>query len=105
MPLPEYRVERFHIDLPDGSTDLFRVICPRCSRSFWVEPGPWRLIVPVMGRSEDPPAWPVGRTCPYAVCGKVSAIPEDLQVRQGQQALATGDKPRRVVRRKKSRTR
>ena len=91
--LPNYEVERFHIDEPGGSYDMYQVRCPRsgCGAPFWV-PLSWRALREVEGASGLPPARVYGRPCPH--CSRAAAIPPELR-------LAPATKPRRVVRRKK----
>lgn len=99
--LPEYNVSRFHLDDDTGSYDMFKVVCPRkgCGGEFWVRPS-WALLQPVLGREDDPPAYPVGRNCPH--CSRVSAIPEGLRrqapvrnvVRRRNVKIAAGACPR-----------
>jgi hypothetical protein len=96
--LPPYEVQRFHIQDPSGSYDMLEIRCPRkgCpAPRFWVGLG-WRVIRPVDGASDKPPAHPVGRTCP--ACGKASAIPPEWRTYEAE-IVAT--RRRLVVRRKK----
>lgn len=93
--LPTFEVERFHIDEPEGSYDMYQVRCSRCGAVSWFTLL-WALIQPVLGREDDPPAHPVGRPCPY--CSKVSTIPEELRII----ASPNNPRPRRIVRRRRS---
>lgn len=100
MPLPFFKVERFHIDLPTGSMDMLKVTCPRdkgsgslaCGKSHWVEPGPWRLCRKIEGQ-DGVIGHTHGRSCPY--CFRASSVPVELRILEGQQELDTGDKPRK----------
>ena len=95
--LPEFEVERFHIDEPAGSYDMLQVRCPRCRAEFWVRLT-WRVLRPVMGASDKPPAYPFGRNCPE--CCRAAAIPEQWRVVE--EEAAPKSKTRRVVRRRRS---
>lgn len=77
--LPIFGVERLEVDAEDGSTTMLIVNCERkdCGGTFWV-PLRWGTIHPVVGRSEDPPARPTGRPCPF--CAKASHIPEEFRI-------------------------
>lgn len=77
--LPDFAVEEYNIDDEDGSRSMLKVVCPHCSREFWVS-RVWLTIYPVMGRTDDPPAYPFGRPCPYGGCYKTAAIPEGLRI-------------------------
>lgn len=100
--LPEFVVTRFHIQEPAGSYDMLQVKCPRsgCHAEFWVKPT-WGIIRPVTGVEGEPPALPVGRNCPH--CSRVSAIPKPFRIKWGPHRT-TNPKPRRVVRRRRSKS-
>lgn len=97
--LPEFEAKLFHIDEPAGAYDMLEVRCPRkgCGEEFWVK-RVWGQLREVSGRSDMPPAVPVGRNCPH--CGRVSAIPTEYRLAPPSQ-LPINDR-RRVVKRKKS---
>lgn len=76
--LPDYLVERFHMDDENGSYDMLKVECPRCDGEFWVTPGRWLTLFAVKGREGEQLALVFGRSCPY--CFKTSAVPEDLRI-------------------------
>lgn len=92
MTLPVFEVERVEV-LLDGQFSMLVVTCPRsgCRGEFWVgfKWGALRLVEGANGQM----AMPYGRNCPH--CCAVSAIPEEYRI-------APPDRPRRVVRRKKS---
>lgn len=92
--LPDFEVTRFHIDELEGSYDMLEVRCPRCRFRFWVGLA-WRVLRPVEGASDKPPAYPFGRPCPG--CCATSAIPEEWR------EFPINPKPRRrIVRRRRS---
>jgi hypothetical protein len=63
VQIPEYKVERFHINESEGSYDMLQVTCPRsgCGLDFWVR---------LMWRRSSP-----YRTRPCPHCFKVSRVP------------------------------
>lgn len=73
--LPTFTVERFNIDAPDGSYDMYEVKCGRkeCGLKFWVLLV-WTKPLRSRGRDDDPPARIKTRPCPY--CFKVSKLPK-----------------------------
>jgi hypothetical protein len=95
--LPQFEVELFNMQDPDGSYDMLAVRCPRtgCRTRFWVQLK-WRVLRPVKYADHEPPAYPYGRPCPH--CSAAGAIPPEWRV----YPTTTNPKPRRIVRRRRS---
>lgn len=93
--LPEYQLQEYQWDMND--VPRYRVVCPRCSGEFWVGQV-WFVLHPVEGRTDQAPAYPFGRMCPY--CSRTSAIPASLRRRATPKRTTSR---RRVVKRRKPR--
>jgi hypothetical protein len=94
--LPEYKVAQRIVRRMDVEAPAYDVTCPRCDNHFIVGPS-WPVLKPVEGRTDQPPAYPFGRVCPY--CSRTAAIPAGLRRR----AEVETPTRRRVVKRRKSR--
>jgi hypothetical protein len=87
----ESQLPEFGFEVHDLS--LWEITCPRCDGWFLVTKG-WAMLKPVEGRTDQLPAYPFGRMCPY--CSRTAAIPAGLRRR-----VETPSR-RRVVKRRKS---
>jgi hypothetical protein len=95
--LPEFEAERYHLDDDDGSHDLLKVRCERCGSRFWVTLK-WKVVAQE-GSATDGRGHRT-RPCPY--CFKVSWLPGESPDSR-EPALFKPERPKRVVKRRRSR--